>query len=370
MRNDWKPLKAAAAILPTPLYKLENLSAQLKSDVYIKRDDMTGMAFGGNKLRKLDYLVQEAKDAGYTTLLTFGGTQTNHGRQTAAVACKYGMKSVIIANMYDDAPPPSLSGNLLLDKILGCDVVFMDMASINRNKENKQPHEIKQEIAKLRKAVAKKVIEMYEAKGEKVYEMPAGGSTTTGVLGYFDCVEEILEQMKQKELKIDYVVCSSGSNATYAGLWLGAKYYHAPFKVIGCTVNAYSWQYNVNMANLINATSDRFDLGVHAEPEDITLLGDYCGTAYDVPDEKTFENIYRLARSEGLFVDPCYTGKGFTGMMDLIETEKIPAGSNVLFIHTGGTPGLYSAQHVEMFNKQLWENEAHTVISMDIDELD
>ena len=370
MRNDWKPLKAAAAILPTPLYKLEKLSAQLKSDVYIKRDDMTGMAFGGNKLRKLDYLVQEAKDAGYTTLLTFGGTQTNHGRQTAAVACKYGMKSVIIANMYDDAPPHSLSGNLLLDKILGCDVVFMDMASINRNKENKQPHEIKQEIAKLRKAVAKKVIEMYEAKGEKVYEMPAGGSTTTGVLGYFDCVEEILEQMKQKELKIDYVVCSSGSNATYAGLWLGAKYYHAPFKVIGCTVNAYSWQYNVNMANLINATSDRFDLGVHAEPEDITLLGDYCGTAYDVPDEKTFENIYRLARSEGLFVDPCYTGKGFTGMMDLIETEKIPAGSNVLFIHTGGTPGLYSAQHVEMFNKQLWENEAHTVISMDIDELD
>lgn len=370
MRNDWKPLKAAAAILPTPLYKLENLSAQLKSDVYIKRDDMTGMAFGGNKLRKLDYLVQEAKDAGYTTLLTFGGTQTNHGRQTAAVACKYGMKSVIIANMYDDAPPQSLSGNLLLDKILGCDVVFMDMASINRNKENKQPHEIKQEIAKLRKAVAKKVIEMYEAKGEKVYEMPAGGSTTTGVLGYFDCVEEILEQMKQKELKIDYVVCSSGSNATYAGLWLGAKYYHAPFKVIGCTVNAYSWQYNVNMANLINATSDRFDLGVHAEPEDITLLGDYCGTAYDVPDEKTFENIYRLARSEGLFVDPCYTGKGFTGMMDLIETEKIPAGSNVLFIHTGGTPGLYSAQHVEMFNRQLWENEAHTVISMDIDELD
>ena len=370
MRNDWKPLKAAAAILPTPLYKLENLSAQLKSDVYIKRDDMTGMAFGGNKLRKLDYLVQEAKDACYTTLLTFGGTQTNHGRQTAAVACKYGMKSVIIANMYDDAPPQSLSGNLLLDKILGCDVVFMDMASINRNKENKQPHEIKQEIAKLRKAVAKKVIEMYEAKGEKVYEMPAGGSTTTGVLGYFDCVEEILEQMKQKELKIDYVVCSSGSNATYAGLWLGAKYYHAPFKVIGCTVNAYSWQYNVNMANLINATSDRFDLGVHAEPEDITLLGDYCGTAYDVPDEKTFENIYRLARSEGLFVDPCYTGKGFTGMMDLIETEKIPAGSNVLFIHTGGTPGLYSAQHVEMFNKQLWENEAHTVISMDIDELD
>ena len=368
--ENWKPEKVRTAILPTPLYRLDNLSAQLKSSVYIKRDDMTGMAFGGNKLRKLDYLVKEAKDAGYTALMTFGGTQTNHGRQTAAAACKYGMKSIIIANMYDAAPPETLSGNLLLDKILGCDVIFLDMASVSRSKENKQPHEVKQEIAKLRKAAAKKVIEMYEAKGEKVYEMPAGGSTTTGVLGYFDCVEEIMDQLKQQDVKIDYVVCSSGSNATYAGLWLGARYYHAPFQVIGCTVNPYSWQYNINMANLINETSRRFGLGIEAKPEDVTLLGDYCGTGYDIPDEKTFETIYRLARSEGLFVDPCYTGKGFTGMIDLIESEKIPAGSNVLFIHTGGVPGLYSKQHVEMFNKQLWENKEHTVISLDIDELE
>lgn len=366
--NNWKPDKVKTAILPTPLHKLDNLSAQLKSDVYIKRDDLTGMAFGGNKLRKLDYLVKEAKDAGYTTLMTFGGTQTNHGRQTAAVACKYGMKSIIIANMHADAPPESLSGNLLLDEILGCDVIFMDMSSINRNKEGKEPHVIKQETAKLRKAVAKKVIEMYEARGEKVYEMPAGGSTTTGVLGYFDCVEEILGQLKEKDLRIDYIVCSSGSNATYAGLWLGAKYYNAPFQVIGCTVSPYSWQNNVNMAKLINETSERFGLGIHAEPEDVTILGDYSGVAYDVPDERTFSTIYRLARSEGIFVDPCYTGKGFTGMLDLIESEKIPAGSNVLFIHTGGVPGLYSEQHVEMFNKQLWENKEHTVISMDVQE--
>ena len=239
--NHWKPEKVKTALLPTPLYKLDNLSAELSSNVYIKRDDLTGMAFGGNKLRKLDYLVKEAKDAGYTALMTFGGTQTNHGRQTAAVACKYHMKSIIIANMNSDAPPETLSGNLLLDEILGCDVIFMDMASINKNKDGKEPHVIKQETAKLRKAVAQKVIELYEAKGEKVYEMPAGGSTTTGVLGYFDCVEEILEQMNAENLQIDYVVCSSGSNATYAGLWLGAKYYHAPFQVIGCTVSPYSW---------------------------------------------------------------------------------------------------------------------------------
>lgn len=368
--ENWKPGKVKTAILPTPLHKLDNLSAELKSDVYIKRDDLTGMAFGGNKLRKLDYLVKEAKDAGYTVLMTFGGTQTNHGRQTAAVACKYGMKSIIIANMHDDAPPEALSGNLLLDEILGCDVIFMDMSSINKNKAGKPPHVIKQETAKLRKAVAKKVIEMYEARGEKVYEMPAGGSTTTGVLGYFDCVEEIMEQMKKDDLRIDYVVCSSGSNATYAGLWLGAKYHGAPFKVIGCTVSPYSWQNNVNMAKLINETSERFGLGIHAEPEDVDLRGDYSGIGYDVPDEKTFASIYRLARSEGIFVDPCYTGKGFTGMLDMIETEDIPAGSNVLFIHTGGVPGLYSQQHVEMFTKQLWEGKEHTIISMDVNALD
>ena len=368
--NNWKPEKVKTAILPTPLYKLENLSAQLPSEVYIKRDDLTGMAFGGNKLRKLDYLVKEAKDAGYTALMTFGGTQTNHGRQTAAVACKYGMKSIIIANMNGETPPERLSGNPLLDEILDCDVIFMDMASINKNKGQKEPHIIKQETAKLRKAVAKKVIEMYEAKGEKVYEMPAGGSTTTGVLGYFDCVEEILKQLEQEKLHIDYVVCSSGSNATYAGLWLGAKYYKAPFKVIGCTVSPYSWQNNVNMARLINETSERFDLGIHAEPEDVELLGDYSGIGSDIPDETTFKTIYRLARAEGLFVDPCYTGKGFTGMLDLIESGKIPAGSHVLFIHTGGVPGIYSEQHVEMFNKQLWEGREHTIISMDVNELE
>lgn len=364
--NEWKPEKVVTAILPTPLHKLENLSAQLNAQIYIKRDDLTGMAFGGNKLRKLDYLVKEAKDAGYTTLMTFGGTQTNHGRQTAAVACKYGMKSIIIANMNDNSPPEILSGNLLLDKILDCDVIFMDMASINQNKDRLAPHEVRAQTAKLRKAVAQKVIKMYEARGERVYEMPAGGSTTTGVLGYFDCIEEIMNQLKQQNLSIDYVVCSSGSNATYAGLWLGAKYFGAPFQVIGCTVSPYSWQKNIDMAQLINDTALRFGLDIHAEPEDVTLLGDYSGAGYDVPDERTFESIYRLARCEGIFVDPCYTGKGFTGMLDLIETGKIPSGSNVLFIHTGGIPGLYSEQHVELFNKQLWKDKEHMVISMDV----
>lgn len=358
--------KVQTGFFPTPLHKLENLSAELKSTIFIKRDDLSGLGFGGNKLRKLDYLVKEAKDQGYTALLTFGGVQTNHGRQMAACACKYGMKSIIIANMKSAAPPEQLSGNLLLDQILGCDVIFMDMSSIDRNAAGKPPHIIKAETAALRKAVAAQVVAMYRAKGEKVYEMPAGGSTPLGVMGYFDAVKEMMDQLDEMHQKIDCVVCSSGSNGTFSGLWLGAKYYKAPFEVIGSTVSAYSPENNVKMAELINATSEKYELGVHAEPDDLRILGAYCGVGYDVPDEKTYETILRLARSEGLFVDPTYTGKGFTALLDLIETEKIPAGSNVLFIHTGGLPALFSEQHAAALTKQLWEGKEHTVISLDV----
>lgn len=356
--------KVNTGMFPTPLHKLENLSAQLKSNVFIKRDDLDGLGMGGNKLRKLDYLVKEAKDAGYTTLMTFGGVQTNHGRQTAACACKYGMKSIIVADMKSDEPPKKLSGNLLLDAILGCDIIFMDMRNILNNSEGKAPHIIKEETAALRIEVAKKVIKMYEAKGEKVYEMPAGGSTPLGCMGYLFAVKEIMEQLQEMNQKIDYIVCASGSNGTFAGLWLGSKYFKAPFKIIGSAVSPYSKEYNVKMANFINKTSEEYELGIHALPEELCILGDYWGIDYDTPDLKTYETIYHLARTEGLFVDPVYTGKGFTALLDIIEKEKIPAGSDVLFIHTGGTPALWSENHEESFTKELWEKKEHIVISI------
>lgn len=360
--------KLDTGIFPTPLHKLENLSAQLKSNIFIKRDDLNGLGMGGNKLRKLDYLVKEAKDVGYTTLMTFGGVQTNHGRQTAACACKYGMKSIIVANLKTELPPEKLSGNLLLDAILGCDIIFMDIRDIIKNSEGKPPHIVKEEISALRKKVSKKVIEMYEAKGEKVYEIPAGGSTPLGAMGYFFAVKEMMEQLEEMNQKIDYIVCSTGSMGTYCGLWLGAKYYNAPFKIMGSTVSPYSKDYNVKMADFINGTSEEYELGIHATPEELCILGNYWGIDYDTPDSKTYETIYRLARTEGLFVDPTYAGKGFTALIDIIETEKIPTGSDVLFIHTGGTPALWSEQHIEAFTKELWEGKEHIVISMDLED--
>ena len=176
----------------------------------------------------------------------------------------------------------------------------------------------------------------------------------------------MMEQLKEMDQKIDYVVCASGSNGTFSGLWLGSRYYNAPWEVIGATVSPYSKQNNVIMAALINAASEKFELGITAEPDELRILGDYWGAGYDVPDEKTYQTIYRLARTEGLFVDPTYTGKGFTALLDLVESEKIPAGSNVLFIHTGGLPALWSEQHAAQFTKELWTGKEHTVISMDV----
>lgn len=350
---------------PTPLHELENLSKELDCRLFIKRDDLTGLGFSGNKVRKLQYLVKDAKDKGYTTLLTFGGVQTNHGRQTAAVADKYGMKSIVIATVDDGKIPEKLSGNLLLDAILGCDVRFLDTSILKKGPKKLSPDEIKAETVKLRRIAADQVIAEYESKGEKVYEMPAGGSTPIGCLGYFFAVKEIMDQLDQMKQKIDYIVCPSGSNGTYAGLWLGIRYFQAPFEVIGGCVSPHEEIYVENMVKFINETSRFLELDITAKKEDLHILCTECaGIAYDKPDEETFETIYKMARSEGLFVDPCYTGKGFTAVLKLLKSGKIPKGSSVLFIHTGGLPGLYSQQHLEKFSKDLWEGKKHSLISL------
>lgn len=349
---------------PTPLHRLDNLSEELGCRILIKRDDLTGLGFSGNKIRKLQYLVRDALDQGCTTLLTFGGVQTNHGRQTAAVACKYGMKSVIIATLDGAQPPQELSGNLLLDAILDCDVRFLDTSCLDAH--GLRPDEKKAEIVKLRRKAADQVIAEYEARGDKVYEMPAGGSTPLGALGYFFAVKEITEQLAAMGEAPKYLVCPSGSSGTYAGLWLGSRYFNAPFEVIGSCVSPHGEVYRTAMADYINRTSHTYDLGITAHPEDIRMLCTECaGPAYDTPDPETFSVIYKLARAEGLFVDPCYTGKGFAGLLHLIRTGAIFKGSSVLFLHTGGLPGLYSEHHLNVFTQSLWAGREHPVIHVE-----
>ena len=323
---------------PTPLHKLERLSEEFGCNIYLKREDLSGIGFSGNKIRKLQYLIKEAIAQGCTTLLTYGGVQTNHGRQTAAIAAKYGMKSVIIANMDEAGPPEVLSGNLLLDRILDCDIRFMDLSEIRKNTEGKSPEEVKAEIAEYRRVCADKVIKEYETKGEKVYEIPAGGSTPIGCVGYIECVREILGQMEDNGLVMDAVFCPSGSQGTFAGLWLGAKYYRAPFQILGSCVSLHSETYKAQLAEFINRVSEIYEMGVRCSAEELDIYcSEVAGIGYDVPDKDTFQIIYKVARAEGIFLDPCYTGKGFAGMLRAVREGKFAPGSNLLFLHTGAS---------------------------------
>ena len=279
------------------------------------------------------------------------------------VACRYGIKTIILATSEDGRIPERLSGNLLLDAILDCDVRFLDTSDLHNADKKLNVDEIKVETTRLRQMAAEKIVAEYESNGDKVYTMPAGGSTVLGAMGYFFATQEILKQLDDMGQHIDYLICSSGSNGTYAGLWLGSKYFNAPYEVIGAAVSPRSNQYIINMAKYINDISTEYSLGITATPEDLrSLCTEYAGTAYDVPDEATFRTVYRLARSEGIFVDPCYTGKGFSAVYGLIEKGEIPKGSSVLFLHTGGTPGLFSQQHLNAFSQELWEGKNHEIM--------
>lgn len=348
------PGKVSTAILPTPTHKLARVSEISKSDVYIKRDDMTGLAFGGNKLRKLDYIVKYCLDNGYTAVMTFGGNQTNHGRLTAAACAKFGLKSIILTS---GKPPVEMSGNLTLDRILGCEVAFFDTADmIQRNLSLPKAEQIAAYL-KFRDDCVQNIVDRYKAQGDKVYVLPIGGHTEEGVIGYFDCVAEIMAQEKEMGLEFDYVVVGNGSGGTLAGLLLGKKYYNPKFEIIGINISDKTDEENWKTLSLANKASEKFEIPATIEPSDVYMAtNDYTGIGYNVPDAETREAIEKMARLEGILCDPCYSGKVAMGLFDLVEKEIIPAGSKVLFLHTGGTPAIYTTVHHKEFEKELWKD--------------
>ena len=208
--------KVKLGYYPTPIEKLGKITEILgKGDLYIKRDDMTGPAFGGNKTRKLEYLLQEALDTGCTAVLTVGGTQTNHGRTTMGAAIKLGLKPILVLEGKDNG---YLSGNLTLDALMGTDIYFVE------NSEDMP-------------AAIQKVCDKYAAQGDKVYCIPEGGSNTLGAIGYIMSIKEIMEQTAEMGIKLDHIVCTVGSMGTYAGMLLGVKYFNAPFDIIAVPVS-------------------------------------------------------------------------------------------------------------------------------------
>lgn len=321
--------------LPTPLERLDNLSEELGINFYMKRDDMTSIGGGGNKLRKLEYFVAEAKKQNATTLLTVGGAQTNHGRLTAAVAAKFGFKSAIVTT---DDYPGEISANLLLDGFLGCSVYFKPMFKLSEAVEI-----VKNEL---------------ESAGEKVYFIPLGGSDPLGALGYYDCGIELAKQFRNIGFKRPRVFVTAGSLGTYLGLELARLNRRLSFDLTGISVlprKVTAAEYGEKMFGEIFSTyfgKLGFNIDVSPKATQLDINENYTFGAYNNEVHEVRKAIYLIARKEGIFLDPCYTGKTFYGILDMVKNGGIEQGSDIVMIHTGGFPGNYAAHHrIEMENE-------------------
>lgn len=339
--------------LNTPLEPMENLTKLVgKGKLYVKRDDMTGLAFGGNKARKLDYLVAAALDGGYNALMTFGGVQTNHGRMTVAAAVKYGLKPILVLT---GAKPDYCSGNLILDRMMGADVHFIDTSAFDGLPDAKE------KSAAYLAAETEKIVAAYEKQGIHPYNVPVGGSSVVGAAGYINAVPEIMRQMEEQGINAKYLVCGYGSMGTFGGLVAGAKYFKAPFEVIGIPVSP-EFRGPEQVSAFIDQLSKEYELGVHVAPEEIRIETGpaeepYYGVGYNIPDAVTQDYMALLARTEGIFTDACYSGKIFHGFLDLVRSGKIPDGENAIFLHSGGTPAIWSKEHLDLAQSLFYDGE-------------
>jgi len=325
--------------LPTPLAFLPRISKDLGIALYIKRDDLTDFGMGGNKLRKLEYYLHDAKAKGATMLLTVGGVQTNHGRLTAAVAAKFGLKCAIVAL---DEYPGEVSSNLLLDRIMGAEIfLFSPKPGI--------PYE-----SQLDQAVAK-VRHEFESAGETVYFIPMGGSGVVGIPGYYDCAVELADQMRHLSLAPSRLFVAVGSMGTYMGLFAGIKneFLEPNLTLEGIAIAPFYENPSLFAFNYYQQAREFHRLAYQAGLSDFLIHSDYTFGAYNNPSKEVRDAVYYMARMEGILLDPCYTGKAFYGLLDLVQKGEIRQGETVMFLHTGGQPGLNGPNHRLAMEEEL-----------------
>jgi D-cysteine desulfhydrase family pyridoxal phosphate-dependent enzyme len=321
--------RVSLSCLPTPLEPLKALTKHLGGpQIWMKRDDMTGLAMGGNKARKLEFLMADAINNKADTALTFGAVSSNHCRMTAAAACKLGLKTLLVLSGEKPDPP---DGNLLLDEIMGCEYLFLP----DFNDPSK--------FDEMRLAVFNIVQELTE-KGRNVYMIPPGGSTPLGDVGYYLAAVELFEQARTLGLKIDVIFVAMGTGGTHAGLLAGVKCLKAPTKVIGIAVNKQGSLEELGLPPvevIVNQIGELIGEKPNATQDDAIVNYDYYGEAYAKITPGCIEAIKLVARLEGIFLDPTYTGKTMAGMIDYIRKGKFRKDETVVFMHTGGYPGLF-----------------------------
>ncbi len=306
--------------MPTPVEALPRLSEALGGpQLLVKRDDQTGLAFGGNKTRKLEFLVAEAREQGARTLITAGALQSNHCRQTAAAAARFGFKCILVlTGLAPDLP----TANLLLDRLFGAEIIHV--------KDRQE-----------RDRILQQTFERAANEGLQPYLVPYGGSSPTGALGYAFAMQELIQQ----GITSDWIVFATSSGGTQAGLILGQRLFGYKGQILGISVDESDDWIKEHVSALATAGSERVGDAIPFKPNDVLCNADYCQAGYGVLSDKEGEAIRIFAQHEGLLLDPVYTGRAGAGLIDLIRKGFFNKDETVLFWHTGGQPALFAERY-------------------------
>ena len=320
---------------PTPIEKLPRLSEYLggKVKLYAKREDCnSGLAFGGNKVRKLEYIIPDAIASGADTLVTIGGVQSNHTRQVAAVAAKIGMKCRLVQESwvpFEDAVYDRV-GNILLSRVLGAEITMVDEGFDIGIRESWE-----------------QALEDVKDKGGRPYAIPAGASVhKLGGLGFVGFAEELRQQENELGFTFDYIVVCTVTGSTHAGMVVGFAQDGRARKVIGIDASCTPEQTHAQVLDIAQQTADLIELGQDIVADDVVLKTEYAYPVYGVPSAETNEAIRLCARMEGMMTDPVYEGKSMQGMIDLVRKDFFPAGSKVLYAHLGGVPAINGYSYI------------------------
>jgi D-cysteine desulfhydrase len=314
--------KCHLGFFPTPLHRLDRFYQKgLAHNIYIKRDDQTGLASGGNKTRKLEYLLQDALNKNCDTLITAGAQQSNHCRQTAAAAAKYGLHCHLLLG---GTEPKNYNGNLLLSKMLGAKIHFS-----GADRKGEQLVQLKQQL---------------ENNGHNCYSIPYGGSNLIGSFGFINAMKELKEQEDDLGLVFDHIFFASSSGGTQAGMVIGKKFFDIKAQLHPIAIDKehiFDSPLENRVWELVKETATYFGISENISYNDCLINNNYHDNGYGKPTESEIHSIRFLANTEGILLDPVYTGRAFNAMIDLLKSDTFSKTSNILFWHTGGLPAIF-----------------------------
>lgn len=330
--------KVSLGFFPTPLHKLENISKDLGINLFIKRDDFSGRnLFGGNKIRKLEYLLGKAKQLDCEYVFTYGATQSNHAMQTVAACRTLGLKPILYLVAIVPVNEEDLRSNLLLDKLFGAEInIITPLAGESEEQAEERSYELASQRQK-----------ELEVAGHRCFDIPMGGANYLGSTAFMEGFAEMTNQMAALNLHADYIFHATGTGGTLAGLIAGKKAMNETTNIISINVSAKDTSYLIKVADLANEALEHLGLSTRVDAfTDLCTDLNYYAPGYEQPNEASTNAIKYLAEMEGLLVDPVYTGKAFAGLLDYIRSGQIPSNSNVVFWHTGGATALFAEKEI------------------------